>query len=76
MATPTKEELEARRDQIDLQLARLIKLPAQYTVGRHTVNNSEMIETLRIERSNLERAIRTFDEPEYNSFNGPTIENV
>lgn len=76
MAPPTKADLEARRDQIDLQLARLIKLPATYMVGRTQVDNSGLIATLREERDCLERQIRSLDEPALNSLNGPILESV
>lgn len=74
--SPTKENLQARRDQIDEQLERLIKLPKIYTVGRTTVDNGDLIRTLREERDNLERQIRSIDEPYLNSFNGPCIVSV
>lgn len=73
MAQPTQAELEARRDDIDDQLERLIKLPAKYSVGNATVDNLKLIETLRIERDHLERAIRSL-EYGYNSMQGPELE--
>jgi hypothetical protein len=72
MAEPTKEELEARRDAIDAQLERLIKLPNSYSVGSVSVNNAELISALRVERDNLVRAIRALDDG-YNAMQGPEI---
>ena len=76
MAPPTKADLEARRDQIDLQLARLIRLPSTYMVGRTQVDTSGLIATLREELDCLQRQIRSIDEPALNSLNGPIIESV
>lgn len=72
MAEPTQEELEARRDAIDVQLARLSKLPASYQIGSVTVDNAGIITALRVERDNLVRAIRSLEEG-YNSMQGPEI---
>lgn len=72
MAQPTKEELEARRDAIDAQLARLIKLPPSYSIGSTSVNNAGLIEALRVERDAIERAILSLDDG-VNAMNGPEI---
>lgn len=75
MSQPTKEELEARRDAIDAQLTSLSSLPRSYSIGKISVNNGDLITTLRAERDALERAIRSLEEG-YNSMQGPELEVI
>lgn len=73
MAVPTQQELEARRDQIEVELARLAKLPASYSVKGVTVDNAAHMEALRREQTIIKAQIQALEEPCKNIFNGPEI---
>ena len=61
MTEPTKEQLEARLEEIDTELQRLAKLANSYSVGNITVDNKGKIAELREEKQNIKRQINYLD---------------